>query len=616
MSEEDAERLIGTVLAGRYEVTGVLGAGGMGVVLEARQLAVDRKVAVKLLHPRFATNRHAVARFMREMQITSRLEHPSTIRVYDFGEADLGETALFLVMELVQGRTLNAALSGQKRMDPARVVRIALQIARALDAAHSEGIVHRDLKPDNVMLVDRYGDQDVVKVLDFGIARFLEGVERQEIAKLTADGALVGTPAYMSPEQATGAPIVFASDLYSFGVMLFEMATGTVPFSAPTTVSLIVKHVHEAPPRPSERAELPEGLESLILSCLEKDPARRPKSARLVAEALEEIGQRLDALGPVLADPRGLSPERAVEAKSHTLAAETARGPGSAAPRGHDRHAGADCVEVPREAPSRLGWILAGVGAVAAAGVAVALAVSGGAGANPEPVPASPLDLPEVESSGPEADTAGVAATAEAEAVSPRSPADEPAAPGPECASLVADARTALNGGQEVGAHALDAVRAAVARCPRWAVAHVVDGQARQRMKDLDAARRAFERAQELAPGWGVPRFDRALVELASGRPARAEAILTELLAIAPRWPDAHLLRAQAELGRREYAAARRDAEIATELSPDRAEAWYLLGESHRALGPEGSREAGRRAYCKAQSLGMAAAAPRCEGGW
>ena len=287
----DMEALIGKVVAERYEIVSVLGAGGMGVVFKAKQLTMNRFVAVKLLHAHYSANAHAAGRFEREMQATAKIEHPNTIRVYDYGQT--GDGQLFLAVELLNGRTLAQVLREDERPMPLeRLLKIAVQIAKALVAAHSEGVVHRDLKPENVMLLDQYGERDFVKVLDFGIARFVEA-DGEDQQRLTAEGAVVGTPAYMSPEQATGAPPDFRTDLYSFGVMLFEMATGSVPFEAPTTVSLMVKHVQELPPRPSELVpgHVPAALEALILECLEKEPKNRPTST-------EDVVRRLEACQP------------------------------------------------------------------------------------------------------------------------------------------------------------------------------------------------------------------------------------------------------------------------------------------------------------------------------
>ncbi len=616
-AEHGPERFVGTVLAGRYEVTGVLGAGGMGIVLEARQVAMDRKVAVKLLHPGFATNRHAVARFVREMQVTSRLEHASTVRVYDFGEtSDANGVHLFLVMELVQGRTLGKVLT-EGPLALARVVAIGGQIARALEAAHGEGIVHRDLKPDNVMLVDRYGKSDVVKVLDFGIARFVDGAEGDGVGKLTAEGAVVGTPAYMSPEQATGAPIGPASDLYSLGVMLFEMTTGEVPFSAPTTVSLMVKHVQEAPPRPSELVAMPPRLEELILACLAKAPEARPASAKALADALDALGRELDAGAvPGVARVARADSERFGLQKARALAADTARTSGGSPVSEAATAKRVEHDDVPPK-KSRAPWWIAGVVAVALAVVAVVMLVARTDEGRMTVEPAAPLAVADVVVDAAEASDGQIAVGREvvaleaaAAASSLTSPQVEPAAPDGCPLDAVAKARVAV---RERTSEAPTLAREAVRGCPEWALAHVVLGQSEQAAKSWDAARAAFQRARELAPKWGLPLFDLALVELAAGEPEAARVALMELLGLAPEWPDARLLKAQAELARRDFATAVRDAEAATIATPERAEAWFLLGESHRALASAGSAATAKEAYCKAKALGMEAAARRCD---
>jgi len=636
----DPEKLVGTVLAGRYEVTGVLGAGGMGVVLEACQIAVDRKVAVKLLHPGFGANRQAVARFVREMQVTSRIEHPSTVRVYDFGETSDAEGAhLFLVMELIHGRTLGKVLAAGPLSHP-RMIAIAGQIARALEAAHSEGIVHRDLKPDNVMLVDRYGQADVVKVLDFGIARFFDGAEGDGVGTLTAEGAVVGTPTYMSPEQATGAPIGPACDIYSLGVMLFEMATGVVPFSAPTTVSLMVKHVQEAPPRPTDLAPMPARLEEIILACLAKAPEDRPASARALADTLDALGREvasgLDAGGP--ARVARADSARFELQKERSLAADTARtGSAASAPqwsageaetaRRSEEDADLPPRKVPKASvspsaalakafgrmakPGLKSWWIAGVVAVIAAVAAVVAFGGKGAERNVAMEPATPI----VTARGDNADPAvtsvlGVRKEGDAWNAGPQA---EPLAPA-ECAvaavAAVSKARVAV---KVRAGDALALANDALRGCQQWAVAQVVLGQAEQANKSWTAARVAFRRAHELAPQWGLPLFDLALVEVAAGAPEPALAALVQLLALAPEWPNARLLKAQVELARGDFTSARSDAEAATIATPERAEAWFLLAESHRALADKGSEATAKASYCKAKALGMQAAAARCD---
>jgi serine/threonine-protein kinase len=256
----------------------------MGAVYQAKQLSMDRLVAVKVMHKHVAAMPGLAPRFHREMKATSRIEHANTVRVFDFGSDENGQ--LFLAMEFLDGRPLSKLLAEEPRLPLPRLTNIAVQIARALGAAHAEGITHRDLKPDNVMLLDRYGERDLVKVVDFGIARFTDD---SAATKMTADGALIGTPAYMSPEQAMGKPVDGRSDFYSLGVMLYEMAVGQPPFSAPTLAGILVAHATEAPAAPSSVAEVAPALEQLILQLLAKDPDQRPQSAEEIVKALAAL---------------------------------------------------------------------------------------------------------------------------------------------------------------------------------------------------------------------------------------------------------------------------------------------------------------------------------------
>jgi serine/threonine protein kinase/Tfp pilus assembly protein PilF len=272
-----------TVADGRYEVVRQIGEGGMGAVYLARQVTMDRMVALKIIRADAVKSPDAAARFQREMKLTARIEHANTIRVYDFGEI---EGQLYLTMELLRGRSLGAVLAEAGRLPLDRIVRVAAQMARALQAAHSEGVVHRDLKPDNVMLIEQYGEHDVVKVLDFGIAKSLE--EGQ--GAMTEAGAVVGTPRYLSPEQAKGTAIDTRSDLYSLGIMLYEMASGQVPFNTPSLTGLLVAHVTEVPaPLTQIMPDAHPGLAALVDELLRKDPADRPQSAKEVEVRLEAL---------------------------------------------------------------------------------------------------------------------------------------------------------------------------------------------------------------------------------------------------------------------------------------------------------------------------------------
>ncbi len=274
--DESAEPdpLIGrTVADGRYEVLARLGTGGMGTVYRVRQHPLERMAVLKLIHREMASDATAVGRFEREMRVTAAIEHPHTVRVYDFGQID-GQP--FLAMEYLAGRSLRQTLDRGGALPAERVASIGVQVAKALGAAHRVGVVHRDLKPDNIMLVDGYGERDFVKVLDFGIARSLD---QGGAGFRTKVGAIIGTPAYMSPEQASNVPLDARSDLYSLGVVLYEALSGSPPFVGESITALLYAHASVAPPPLPPRVPRPPGLEAAIFRLLSKDPAMRPASA-------------------------------------------------------------------------------------------------------------------------------------------------------------------------------------------------------------------------------------------------------------------------------------------------------------------------------------------------
>jgi serine/threonine-protein kinase len=236
------DSLLGRRVADRYLVRDIIGRGAMGEVYEAEQLSTGRRCALKVLRPELLANLHVLARFEREAQLASRLTHPHTVVVYDSGRDG---DRLFIAMELLPGRHLEAEIRGGP-LPPARAVHMALQICASLAEAHRAGIVHRDLKPNNILLIDRAGDPDYVKVCDFGIARQYEGGAAQ--TGLTTDGLVYGTPNYMSPEQLRGQPLDGRSDIYALGVILYEMLTGLPPFRADSVIELANKHLVEDPP--------------------------------------------------------------------------------------------------------------------------------------------------------------------------------------------------------------------------------------------------------------------------------------------------------------------------------------------------------------------------------
>jgi len=283
--------LIGTVLQRRYRVEERIGEGGMGVVYRAVQVPFERDAAIKVLAAAHSDNESLVRRFAAEALIISRLRHPNTLKPYDFGKTPDGR--LYIVTEYLDGDTLGDLLE-PGALDPVRTLRYLGQVCDSLVEAHGRGIVHRDLKPGNIF-VERVGHQEVVKVLDFGVAKVVEGVTE------TAAGAVCGTPVYMSPEQADGRDIDARSDLYAIGVIAYECLTGRPPFSGPTPVSVLLKHVNEQPTPlrdalPGQRVR--PDLEGLVLSLLEKDRRLRPANAA-------EVRQRIDAVlqGPAREDP-------------------------------------------------------------------------------------------------------------------------------------------------------------------------------------------------------------------------------------------------------------------------------------------------------------------------
>src|SRR5277367_1663435 len=269
--------MIGQVLGGKYTVVRLIGEGGMGAVYEGEQQlgTAKRKVAVKTLHPHLSRDPKIKARFEREVGTIAELEHPNTIQVYDFGTTPEG--ILYIVIEFLHGKSLADQLEKQGAMAPERVVNILEQVCGSLEEAHGRGIVHRDLKPDNVVLVERAGRKDFVKVLDFGIAKRSKEEDKDE-QKLTQQGMVLGTPPYMSPEQFTGKPIDSRSDIYSLAVMAYEMLTGTLPFRAETAWEWATQHMTAAPIPIESLAEgmrAPESMRAAIRKALAKNPDDR-----------------------------------------------------------------------------------------------------------------------------------------------------------------------------------------------------------------------------------------------------------------------------------------------------------------------------------------------------
>jgi serine/threonine protein kinase len=286
--------LLGRVFDGKYRLDEILGGGGMGTVYRATHLLIDRPVALKVLSQRFVGDQTAQQRFRREARAAGRMQHPNAVTVTDFGTTDDGY--LYIVMELLEGRTLRDLIAHEAPLDPARAVSFMLQACAAVGAAHDAGLIHRDLKPANIFIEQRPKFPAVVKVLDFGVAKFVVEEHDDDSNTLTQVGALIGTPRYMSPEQCTDAmALTPAADVYSLGIILYEMLTGVAPFNGETHLAIALKQVSELPQPPRDLVPaIPEVLEGVILHALTKDPNGRPRNAN---ELRKELYSTAESLG-------------------------------------------------------------------------------------------------------------------------------------------------------------------------------------------------------------------------------------------------------------------------------------------------------------------------------
>ncbi|MGH9839404.1 MAG: protein kinase domain-containing protein [Blastocatellia bacterium] len=276
------DNLIGRTLEGKYRLDAVIGAGGMGTVYRATRLMIGDAIAIKVLKPDQVAAPQALERFRREAQAAARLKHPNAVTIHDFGVAEDGP--VYLAMELVEGRSLRAWLREQGPLVPTAAAEVMRQVCAALDEAHRQQIVHRDLKPDNI-IINLTPEGLRVKVLDFGIAKLRDLAATA--TSLTQTGSVMGTPHYMSPEQCLGEELDHRSDIYSLGVVLYEMLTGIVPFNSPTPMAVVVQHVNQAPPSPRTiNLSLPQAVENVVLHALQKPREARPQTAGELARRL------------------------------------------------------------------------------------------------------------------------------------------------------------------------------------------------------------------------------------------------------------------------------------------------------------------------------------------
>jgi len=278
---------VGKLLDKKYQIDELLGVGGMGRVYKATQLALDKVVCVKVLRSGMMQDDTLVGRFHREARASSRLNHPNSIAVTDFGQAE-EDGSLYMVMEFVPGKDLGKVIREERPIAEKRIIHIMDQVLSALADAHAAGIIHRDLKPENIMVTDLRGTKDFVKVLDFGIAKIQE---TQTEPGLTQAGMVCGTPEYMSPEQARGEELDARSDVYAAGVIIYQMVVGQIPFNAPTAMGIVTKHLTEAPVPPSkmDSIKISPALETVILKSMSKNRDGRQKTALVLQQELNQV---------------------------------------------------------------------------------------------------------------------------------------------------------------------------------------------------------------------------------------------------------------------------------------------------------------------------------------
>jgi len=285
VDDRSVDPMIGSTIDGRYIVESLLGEGGMGTVYAARHAIIDKRVAIKVLRKEAAADESSAQRFIIEAKAASKIGHQNIVDITDFGVLPAGNA--YFVMEYLDGPTLGKLVHELKHIPPARAVAICIQVARGLSAAHGKSIIHRDLKPENIFVLEKDGNADFVKIVDFGIAKDVKAGKR-----LTAVGMVLGTPEYMSPEQATGQETDHRVDQYSLGCILYEMLTGDVPFKGENAPKTLTKHVFDAvvpPTRLRPDLEIPVIVEEIVMRMLQKKPADRYADMRTLIDAYEAV---------------------------------------------------------------------------------------------------------------------------------------------------------------------------------------------------------------------------------------------------------------------------------------------------------------------------------------
>jgi eukaryotic-like serine/threonine-protein kinase len=398
------DTMIGTLAAGRYRVLKLLGEGGMGQVYLAEHIAIEKRVALKVLRPEYASKGEIVTRFQQEAISASRIKHPNVLDVFDFGQLENG--CFFLAMEFLEGNDLADELTRRRVLDAGIGIRIAMQICRALAAAHANGVVHRDMKPENVFLQRTVDGEEIVKIVDFGIAqlRAKDTAVIETKRRLTRTGMIFGTPEYMAPEQASGKHADLRSDIYSVGIIMYEMFTGAVPFTGETFLGVLAKHLSEPTPRMDAiypEVSISASLQGVIMRALEKDPTLRYQTMLEFAQAISAstdaaaLGYR-PTLSTASEHPISFAPhaggtpthQQFAPATSPPPVAARVYGPGQAQDSQAARAetlVGAEANTRPHAGRSKAGWVAALVAVVVLGGTGAWFMTQRSANTHPAP---------------------------------------------------------------------------------------------------------------------------------------------------------------------------------------------------------------------------------------
>jgi len=535
---------------GPYRIIGQLGQGGMATVFKAYHPALDRYVAIKVLHPAFKEDLNFLARFQREARIVAKLEHPHIIPVYDFSEH---RDMAYLVMRYVEGKTLKAHLTGEP-LPPERILEILRPVAEALAYAHEQGVLHRDIKPSNVMLTPEGG----IFLTDFGLARMAQSGE----STLSQD-MMIGTPQYMSPEQAKGVEVDERTDIYSLGVILFEMLTGRVPFSADTPYAVVHDHIYTPLPLPSTiKPDISPALERVLLKALAKEKDDRYQKVTELALAFEDaVVEATSGITPALEEERALEP---ASVPSTVVEAKAA---------------------APEARPSRKRWLIIG-GAAAAllcvccAGLFLASQAQKARG-TPTPEGPTPIARPEIKATPLPGGPTRMSPPGDEDPVS-QALRQVQANPNDPKAHLVLGDAYALQGNR---VKALEEYERAIELDPEYAEAYIKAGNMLAVQRDWARAAEMYQRAVELQPDHIEANLKAGQALWGDGRIRPAAEYFKRVIELDPDLPLPHAAIGNFLVNTGQLEEGREELETALRLDPALPEAHFGMGFYWKAVG-------------------------------